>query len=139
MTLSATWLIASSRLHNRWLDLRGRLAGYCMATTWRNDTGFGPGYAPGGPHWRCWKKRHLPIEAHRFHNYIWHTDRGSMFDPLPVLVRQAGEPYRIRPGEPPPWGLGPVVGHHAIAPRGKERKMRQYADRQLRLRRGNQQ
>lgn len=131
MRLRTHWFIFSRRVHNRWLNLRGRLSGYCMASTWREDTGHGPGYSPGYDHWRCWRKRGH-TEAHRFNNYIWddHGDGGA-FDPLPVRNADNTDWFDGRGhGAPPRWGK-----HHAVAPRGRSRRMARYAQAQVKIRR----
>jgi len=112
------------RIHNRWLDLRGRLSGYCMATTWREDTGYGPGYMPGYDHWRCWRKRHPATEPHRFNNHVWLPGTPGRFDPLPIRNADNTDWFDGRGvGRAPRWGK-----HHAVPPRGRSRRMARYAE-----------
>jgi hypothetical protein len=116
------WFIVSRRGHNRWLDLRGRLAGYCMATTWRQDTGHGPGYSPGYSHWRCWRKRHPATEPHRYINYVWTDDGPSDYDPLPIHATETGSLELPPAGNPPRWGR-----HHVLSTRRRDRARARYA------------
>jgi hypothetical protein len=111
MSMRSTWYLTTHRIHNRWLDLRGRLAGYCMATTWLDETRHGPSYGGGYAHWRCWRKRHPVSKPHRFNNYVW-----------PVEGRVKFSPTKGRDGTPPPWGK-----HHLTATRRRARLMEQYA------------
>lgn len=126
--LRARWFVATRRAHNRWLDLRGRLAGYCMASTWRVDPkhgpGYAPGYAPGYSHWRCWRKRHPLTEPHRFINYIWSDGGPSEYDPLPLGADANGVRWWAAGdgrGNPPRWGK-----HHGLSTRRRDRLQSQY-------------
>lgn len=107
----STWLVAWWRIHNRWLDLRGWLSGYCMATTWRDEGKYRPGFSSGYSHWRCWRKRHPAWVPHRFNNYIWSYDTECRYTPLPQDFDGRGQ------GIPPRWGR-----HHAVASRRRSRQ-----------------
>lgn len=117
MRPTAALYLTSRRTYNRWLDLRGRLAGYCMADTWRVDPGNGPGYA-GYAHWRCWKRRHPATEEHRFNNYVWHTGERTVYVPTGVQ------------GVQPRWGK-----HSLIVPRRRARMILRYCERLVQERR----
>jgi hypothetical protein len=105
------------RTHNRLLDLRGRLAGMCMADTWHKDPRWGWGYSPGYSHWRCLRRRGH-AGPHRFINYVWVSGEGraeylSEFAPVDHrMVRQ------VDGASKPKW-----VRHHAISRRSRARLM----------------
>lgn len=72
--------VTRDRLHNRWFDLRARLAGYCNNAPWRPEPDRGGGYA----HWRCALRRHRD-GLHRFRSYVWDDDGRTDYEPIPIL------------------------------------------------------
>lgn len=129
-------IIAGRRLRNRILDLIGRLAGYCMADTWQDETDqHGPRYA-GYSHWRCWVKRadhrgrHGPILRHRFNNHRWRPGGETEFAPIPVTFLDDPEAGF---GSPPAWARR--WPHAMVAPRRRERAVADYLTRTMAARR----
>jgi hypothetical protein len=121
--------IAARRARNRILDAVGWLLGYCMATTWRDETDdHGPQHA-GYAHWRCWVPRrvhratHGPNVWHRFESYRWRTAGPVEFAPL-------RDPATGRPqtGTRPAWSRR---WPHTLTPtRQQARLVMEYAERQ---------
>lgn len=109
----ARWsmLTTTRRVANRWWDLAGRTAGYCMVTTWQQGQAT---YKPGMKHWRCYVLRKAHAGQHRNGNYRWATGGKPIYDPLPLNILRSGP----KPGVPPRWLRD---RHYDIGTRGRDR------------------
>lgn len=109
----ARWsaLTTTRRVANRWWDLAGRAAGFCMVTTWQQGQAT---YKPGMKHWRCYVLRSAHAGQHRNGNYRWATGGKPIYDPLPLNVLRTGP----KPGVPPRWLRD---RHYDIGTRGRDR------------------
>jgi hypothetical protein len=109
----ARWsmLTTTRRVTNRWWDLAGRAAGFCMATTWQQGQAT---YKPGMKHWRCYVLRSAHAGQHRNGNYRWATGGKPIYDPLPLNVLRSGP----KPGVPPRWLRD---RHYDIGTRARDR------------------
>ena len=111
----ARWsaLTAGRRLANRWWDLVGHAAGFCMATTWREaDSTYGRGMR----HWRCGylRKAHRADGAHRFGDFLWNDQHG----PARVPALRTGVDL-VGAGDLPRWLRG---RHYAVGTRRRDRQ-----------------
>lgn len=109
----ARWsaLITTRRVANRWWDVAGRAAGFCMVTTWQQGQAT---YKPGMKHWRCYVLRSAHAGQHRNGNYRWATAGKPIYDPLPLNVLRTGP----KPGVPPRWLRD---RHYDIGTRARDR------------------
>ncbi len=110
----ARWslLVTARRLANRWWDLVGYAAGFCMATTWREaDQTYGRGMR----HWRCGylRKAHRSDGSHRFGDFLW-SDQDAPF--IRRSVRTGVD--MVGAGELPRWLRG---RHYSVGTRRRDR------------------
>jgi hypothetical protein len=92
----ARWsaLTTQRRALNRMWDAVGWAAGYCMATTWRQDAAA---YGLGFRQWRCWVLRSKHEGPHRTGSYAWRDGQPPVYDPIP------GGHHAPVPGQAPRW------------------------------------
>lgn len=103
--------VTGARVNNRWWDLVGYAAGFCMKTTWQAERAT---YSPGHKSWRCWVLRKAHQGPHRTGTYRWSTGGKPIYDPLPAGVVWS----RVRPGAAPRWLSG---RHRDVGTRRRDR------------------
>jgi hypothetical protein len=107
---SARWSvrITARRAANRWWDLLGLAAGFCMTSTWDQTRAT---YGPGRRHWRCGKLlRNHGSAWHRFGDFRWMDDQPAIMHVVPGSG--------VGAGQLPRWLRG---RHYSVGTRRRDR------------------